>query len=203
MTKRNLIANALLMMLLAMLLVPAQAQFGWPNPNQRPRNDDYRDSGYGNSAAVWSGAVDGEVIIRFRRDNAWVENLSGQGSWNERYRFNTPLSSGVDAVYLNNVRGRGEVVVIEQPSRRNNYTACVLVRDRQRSASNYSFTLNWNASRNRNGDYDNGDWRNRDRNQNDGDDGRNRDRDRNHDNGDNGRNRDRDRNDDWRNRGRN
>ena len=193
MTKRNLFANGLLMMLVALMLVtmfvPAQAQFGWPN--QRPRNDDYRDSGYGNSAVVWSGAVDGEVIIRFRRDNAWVENLSGQGSWNERYRFNTPLSSNVDAVYLNNVRGRGEVVVIEQPSRRNNYTACVLVRDQQRSASNYSFTLNWNASRNRNNDYDNGDWRNRDRNHKDGDDGDDR------------RNRDRDRNDDGRNRGRN
>ncbi len=191
MTKRNLFANGLLMMLLAVMLAPAQAQFGWPNSGRRPfpTNDDNRGSG-SNGAVVWSGAVDGEVIVRFRRDNAWVENLSGQGSWNERYRFNSSLSSNVDAVYLNNVRGRGEIVVIEQPSRRNNYTACVLIRDRQRSASNYSFTLSWNASSNR--DYDNGDWRNRDR-----------DRDRNHNDGDDRRNRDRDRNDDWRNRGRN
>ncbi len=193
MTKRNLFANGLLMMLLAVMLVPAQAQFGWPNSRQRPfpTNDDYRGSG-SNGAVVWSGAVDGEVIIRFRRDNAWVENLSGQGSWNERYRFNSSLSSNVEAVYLNNVRGRGDITVIEQPSRRNNYTACVLIRDRQRSASNYSFTLSWNGSRN-NRDYDNGDWRNRDRNNDRDDDWRNRDRDRD-------RNRN---NDDWRNPGRN
>ena len=174
MTKRNLFANGLLMMLLAVMLVPAQAQFDWPNQRNRPgqNNDDYRNSGSHN-AVVWTGAVDGEVIIRFRRDNAWVENLSGQGSWNERYRFNAPLSSSVDAVYLNNVRGRGEIVVIEQPSRRNNYTACVLVRDRQRGASNYSFTLNWNSSRNRNRDDDYNDRDRRDRD---------RDRDRNNDN---------------------
>ena len=65
MTKRNLFANGLLMMLLAVMLVPAQAQFGWPNSRQRPfpTNDDYRGSG-SNGAVVWSGAVDGEVIVR-------------------------------------------------------------------------------------------------------------------------------------------
>jgi hypothetical protein len=143
----------------------------WPTYNDRTRDDDYRDP-VGRGGAVWSGAVDGEVIVRFRGNNAWVENLSGQGSWNERYRFNAPLQSGVQFVNLNNVRGRGEIVVIEQPSRRNNFTACVLIRDRQSGASFYSFNLNWERSRYRgsdDNDYDD----DRDRN----DRGRDRDRD--------------------------
>jgi hypothetical protein len=115
--------------------------------NDRTRDDNYRDPVVNNGGVVWSGAVDGEVIVRFRGNNAWVEKVSGQGAWNDRFRFNAPLSSGVRAVNLDNVRGRGEIVIIEQPSQRNNFTACVLIRDRQSGASNYSFTLNWERNR--------------------------------------------------------
>ncbi len=125
---------------------------------------DYRDEGGGwtgtsprNSDFVnWSGRVDGESIIRFRSDQAFDQTINGQGVYSERFRFSSPLPSRSVDVNLSNTNGRGEIVIVEQPSRRNNFTTAVLVRDRQSGAGNYSFTLVWPKQNYR--DTDNGRW---------------------------------------------
>jgi hypothetical protein len=40
-------------------------------------------------------------------------------------------------------RGRGEIFVEQQPSRENDYTAVVRVRDSRGGASDYEFDLTW------------------------------------------------------------
>lgn len=125
---------------------------------------DYRDDGGGwtgtsprNSDFVtWSGRVDGESIIRFRSDEAFDQTINGQGVYGERFRFSSPLPSRSVDVNLSNTNGRGEILIVEQPSRRNNFTTAVLVRDRQSGAGNYSFTLVWPKQNYR--DPDNGRW---------------------------------------------
>jgi len=49
-------------------------------------------------------------------------------------------------VRLENSDGRGEIRLIEQPSRRNDYTARVAIRDPIEGSSDYSFTLVWNRT---------------------------------------------------------
>lgn len=125
---------------------------------------DYRDEGGGwggdsrrNSDSVtWSGRVDGESIIRFRSDQAFDQVVNGQGVYGERYKFSAPLPSQAVDVNLSNTQGRGEILIVEQPSRRNNFTTAVLVRDRQSGAGNYSFTLAWEKQNYR--DLGNGRW---------------------------------------------
>ncbi|MFN0112225.1 MAG: hypothetical protein ACKVZH_25470 [Blastocatellia bacterium] len=125
---------------------------------------DYRDDGGGWSGdsrrntdyVVWSGRVDGESIIRFRSDQAFDQIVNGQGVYSERYRFSAPLPSRAVDVNLSATQGRGEILIVEQPSRRNNFTTAVLIRDRQSGAGNYSFTLAWEKQNYR--DTDNGRW---------------------------------------------
>jgi hypothetical protein len=104
----------------------------WPRP--RPRDVE---------SFAWRGRVDDESIIRVRGEQVWVENLSGYGVSGERYRFSSPLPMRPLQVNLVDAEGRGEVVIIEQPGRDNDYTAAVRIRDRQSGASAYAFTLTW------------------------------------------------------------
>lgn len=122
---------------------------GWTGTS--PRNSDY---------VTWSGRVDGESVIRFRSDEAFDQTINGQGVYGERFRFSSPLPSRSVDVNLSNTNGRGEILIVEQPSRRNNFTTAVLVRDRQSGAGNYSFTLVWQKQNYRGPD--NGRWDRRD-----------------------------------------
>jgi hypothetical protein len=92
---------------------------------------------------VWRGRVDGESIIRISGDEVRVENLSGGGVSNDRFRFSAPLPRQSVQVNLVDVEGRGEVVIVQQPDRDNNYTAAVRIRDRRGGASTYAFQLTW------------------------------------------------------------
>jgi hypothetical protein len=97
----------------------------------------------------WSGRVDGESIIRFRGDQVRYENLSGQGVARDRYRFSSPLPPRSVSVSLIGTEGRGEVTLVEQPSRDNDHSAAVRIRDDKGGGGNYAFTLTWNEPRNR------------------------------------------------------
>jgi hypothetical protein len=116
---------------------------GWGGPQSR--NAD---------GVFWRGRVDGESIIRFRSDRAWDETISGGGVSNARFNFNAPLPSQPVSVNLTNTEGRGEIVIVDQPNRNNNYTASVRIRDRRGGSDNYAFALVWEKQQFRNVDHD-------------------------------------------------
>ncbi len=118
---------------------------GWTGPQSR--NVD---------TVVWRGRVDGESIIRFRSDESWNDTVNGLGVSNARYNFGAPLPSNPVSVNLTNTAGRGEIVIIEQPSQSNEYTVSVRVRDRRGGSGNYAFTLAWEKQHYR--DVDHGRW---------------------------------------------
>jgi hypothetical protein len=105
----------------------------------------------------WSGRVDGESIIRFRGDQVRYENLTGQGVSRERYRFSSPLPARSVSVSLVGTEGRGEITLVEQPSRGNDHSAAVRIRDDKGGGGSYAFTLTWNEPRNRDFGRDRGD----------------------------------------------
>jgi len=46
-------------------------------------------------------------------------------------------------VRLTNKRGRGEIFIEQQPSRENDFTAIVRIKDSRGGASDYEFELQW------------------------------------------------------------
>lgn len=122
----------------------------------------------------WTGQVDREVQIVMRGNDVWTKSV-GQ---NERPRARTReygrLPNGNGRVVVERLGGRGSVDVIQQPSRQNDYTAIVRVRDDQGGSSSYRLAAYWQGS---NGDvYGRNDRR-------DGQVYRDRDRDGRYDNG--------------------
>jgi hypothetical protein len=97
----------------------------------------------------WSGRVDGETVIRFRGNQVSYENLSGQGISRDRYRFSSPLPPRPVSVSLVGAEGRGEITLVEQPTRGNDNSAAVRIRDDKGGGGSYAFTLTWNEPRNR------------------------------------------------------
>jgi len=109
---------------------------GWSGNN--PRNTD---------GVSWRGRVDGESIIRFRGSRVWEQTVNGGGVSNVRYNFSAPLPDHPLSVNLVKSQGRGEVLIIEQPTRSNDFTAVVLARDTHGGADDYAFTLTWEKTR--------------------------------------------------------
>jgi hypothetical protein len=105
---------------------------GWSGNN--PRNTD---------SVVWRGRVDGESIIRFRGTRSWEQTLNGWSVSNVRYNFSAALPEHPLSLNLVKSQGRGEALIIEQPTRSNNFTAAVLVRDNSGGSDDYVFTLAW------------------------------------------------------------
>lgn len=115
---------------------------GNSNLNRRNQDDDYFD---------WQGRVDGESIIYIRGEDVRVDDISGNGITNEKHRASRPIPARSMTLNLVETSGRGEIVLLEQPDNRNNYTAAVRIRDKQSGSGLYSFALTWTRRGGRNG----------------------------------------------------
>ena len=111
---------------------------GWPRPD-----DD--DGGRPTSGRVrWRGTVDDNVQLLIRDDRIEVRTIGGSVYENGTYNFTSPLPRrrGVN-VSVNKLNGRGEVRVLQQPSRDNDYTAVVEIRDPKGEAREYEIEVSW------------------------------------------------------------
>jgi hypothetical protein len=91
----------------------------------------------------WRGSVDGEVHVVVQGSSASVRLLSGQAPPQPAVAFISPLPQRAVAVQLVNVRGRGSIEVMQHPSRNNDYTAVIQIRDSKGGAGDYEFELVW------------------------------------------------------------
>jgi hypothetical protein len=94
----------------------------------------------------WRGTIDDVSQLRIRDDSVQVVAIGGQEYSDGTYNFTSPMPSrgrGGVVVRLTKIRGRGDVRIIQQPSRANDYTTIVEVRDTDRGPSDYEFELNW------------------------------------------------------------
>ncbi len=110
--------------------------------NFRNKDDDYFE---------WQGRVDGESILYIRGEDVRVDDISGNGITNEKFRASRPIPSRAMTLNLVETSGRGEIVLLEQPDNRNNFTAAVRIRDKQSGTGLYSFALTWTRRGGRNG----------------------------------------------------
>lgn len=116
---------------------------------------------------TWRGNVDDvtRIVIRGRSVSSYA--VSGRSPYDVSYRSNGDLPNGNTDVRLQNVRGRGEVRVIQEPSRGNGFATIVEVRDRQGGAAPYEFRLFWQSDDDRGGWGRNDRWDNDNRRDND------------------------------------
>ena len=92
---------------------------------------------------TWRGRVDDDVRIRIRGGSADVETLGGTPYNDSQPNFENSLPNRRVTVRLTSKRGRGEVFIEQQPSRENDFTAVIRIRDTRGGADNYEFTLEW------------------------------------------------------------
>ena len=92
---------------------------------------------------TWRGRVDDDVRIRIRGGSADVETIGGTAYYDSQPNFFNSLPNRRVTVRLTQKRGRGEIFIEQQPTRENDFTAVVRIRDSRGGASDYEFELQW------------------------------------------------------------
>ena len=105
--------------------------------------NNYPDTGNRSGRMTWRGRVDDDVRIKIRGGTADVETLGGTPYYDSQPNFSNSLPNRRVTVRLTEKRGRGEIFIEQQPSRENDFTVVVRIRDTRGGASDYAFTLEW------------------------------------------------------------
>ncbi len=95
---------------------------------------------------AWKGRVDEGATISCRKQSCSSSVEQGAPVADERFKFSRALPDRSANLRLENTEGRGEILLIEQPAERNNYTARVSIRDPLPGTSEYSFKLVWDRA---------------------------------------------------------
>ncbi len=132
----------------ARLISDSGAGFGRDRDRDRSDRDlsnRDRDRNYGGPGSLsWRGRVDDVTVLEIRDRSVSDRVISGRPAENVRSSFNGSLPNREVTVSVEKRRGRGEVRVVEQPSRRNNYTAVIHIRDSSGGADDYEIEVRWN-----------------------------------------------------------
>lgn len=102
----------------------------------------YPDTGR-SGRMTWRGRVDDDVRIRIRGGSADVETIGGTPYYDGQPNFSNSLPNRRVTVRLTKNRGRGDIYIEQQPSRENDFTAIIRIKDTRGGASEYEFTLEW------------------------------------------------------------
>lgn len=93
---------------------------------------------------VWRGRVDMEILLDFRGGAVTERHVAGQSFNNGRILSSTGTMPARElTVRVRNIKVRGSVEIVEQPSAANNWTAVIRVRDSEKNAADYEFELSW------------------------------------------------------------
>ena len=101
------------------------------------------DTGGRGGRMTWKGRVDDDVRITIRGGSADVETIGGTPYYDGQSNFSNSLPPRRVTVRLNMKKGRGQIVIEQQPSRENNFAAVVRIKDTRGGASDYEFELAW------------------------------------------------------------
>lgn len=119
--------------------ISRELSYDYPNDD----NDQYPVPGPSRSGRMtWKGRVDQEVRVLIRGGRAEVETLGGTPYYDSSTSFTASLPRRAN-VNLKVKKSRGEVILEQQPSRDNGFTAIVHIRDPKGGAYNYEFELSW------------------------------------------------------------
>lgn len=101
------------------------------------------DEGRTTGRVRWRGTVDDDVHLVIRDNQVEVRTIGGSPYYNATFNFTSPLPRRRVNVSAVRLRGRGDVRVIQQPSRDNDFTAVVQIRDPSGGAREYEIEASW------------------------------------------------------------
>lgn len=93
--------------------------------------------------ARWRGTVDKEVHLVLRNNNIQTTIFDGQNYGEGTYNFTAAMPNSNVQVYVNKKKGRGNVSVIQQPDRGNNFTTIIKILDSDGGAKEYDVEIFW------------------------------------------------------------
>jgi hypothetical protein len=99
--------------------------------------------GYTSGTMHWRGTVDDVTQIKVQESSVEASAISGSPYSDGSYNFSSPMPSRRLNVRLNKLRGRGDVLIVQQPSRDNDFTTVIEIRDPNRGPSDYEFEISW------------------------------------------------------------
>ncbi len=112
-------------------------------PQYPPNNGGWNGNGGTTGAATWNGRVDDRVNIVLRGNTISVEDVGGTGVQTAYQNVNGSLPRRATTVTAQRRGGRGNVSVIQQPDRSNNFTAIIQISDPKGGADNYKVDISW------------------------------------------------------------
>src|SRR5437763_17006662 len=88
--------------------------------------------------------VDNQVEVQVRSDMVFVRTLAGQDARDDGSECNAPLPNrDVGGVRFEVMDSRGDIRLLAEPSRRNDFAAIVAIRDGSGGFGRYHFRLSW------------------------------------------------------------
>jgi hypothetical protein len=97
----------------------------------------------GSELFEWSGQVDREIQIVMRNGQVWTNNVGQSERPRARTRSFGTLPRQDGQVMVRVLNGRGNVDVVQQPSRQNNYTTIVRITDPRAGSDSYRLAAYW------------------------------------------------------------
>ncbi len=112
--------------------------------SSRRRDENVRDVGM----LHWSGDVDKTVVVRWRADRAMLQTVDGATARNVRADVaGVGLPARDVTLRIVQREGRGNIVIEQQPSSGNDYTAVIRISDPQDGYGHYDFDIVFDRNR--------------------------------------------------------
>jgi len=103
----------------------------------------YPDTGNRGGRMTWKGRVDDDIRVKIRGGSADVETIGGTPYYDAQPNFSASLPNRRVSVTLRKNKGRGDIYIEQQPSRENDFTVVIRIKDSKGGADNYEFELTW------------------------------------------------------------
>jgi hypothetical protein len=101
------------------------------------------DEPYQSGRVNWRGRVDNIVNITIYGSSVSSEATAGQPVSGEYFTIDGYLAASPGSVRVRKLKGRGNVTIVQQPSRENEFTAIVQVSDGDGGAGDYQLEISW------------------------------------------------------------
>ena len=111
-------------------------------------NPQYPPNPGANGTATWNGRVDDRANLTIHGGTITLQNVSGEGAQTTYQNMNGSLPHRATVFTARKTEGRGDVTVIQQPNRSNDFTAIVQIYDRRGGTDNYGVEMSWNGAGN-------------------------------------------------------
>jgi hypothetical protein len=115
-------------------------------PGTRGRANARLGNNNGSGFARWSGEVDNEVFVLLRGRQFFSTSVRGRSVYGQQTDISSPMPRRPVHVTLQDIEGRGQIEISEQPDQSNEFTAKVHIVDPEAGAGHYSFSLAWDES---------------------------------------------------------